>query len=37
MWSFKFLSANFPVFEEEEKSDLVIVPNSKPLTLSELK
>jgi Ni/Fe-hydrogenase subunit HybB-like protein len=37
MWAFKFLSANFPVFEEEEKSDLVIVPNSKPLTLSELK
>lgn len=40
MWAFKFISANFPVFEEEheeEKSDLVIVPNSKPLTLSELK
>lgn len=40
MWAFKFITANFPVFEEEheeEKSKLVLAPNSKPLTISELK
>ena len=38
MWAFKFISANFPVFEEEneeEKPVLVPEPNSKPLTLGK--
>jgi Ni/Fe-hydrogenase subunit HybB-like protein len=40
MWAFKLITANFPVFEEEHKeeiSGIALEPNSKRLTLSELK
>ena len=37
MWAFKFITANFPVFEEEheDEPESILEPSTKPLTISE--